>query len=67
MKYLTYQDLRERGVPYSPTHLWRLVKAGKFPKPIKLYPGPGARNLWDESEVVANEKERRAARDREET
>ena len=35
-RLLSYQDLRERGVPYRPEHLARLEKAGKFPVRLKL-------------------------------
>ena len=34
----------------SKTHLYRLVQAGKFPKPIKLSPGV---IVWDEAAVDA--------------
>jgi hypothetical protein len=27
MRFLSYQDLRERGISYTKMHLWRLVKA----------------------------------------
>jgi prophage regulatory protein len=46
---LAYDDLRDRGIPYSRPHLWRLVRAGKFPKPLKL--SPGGVNLWHEHEI----------------
>lgn len=30
----------EQGIiPFSATTLWRMVAAGKFPKPVKLSPG----------------------------
>ena len=35
MKVLRYQEVA-RLVHYCPTHIRRLVKAGKFPQPIKL-------------------------------
>ena len=48
MLLLDNQALRERGITFHPTHIWRLVKAGKFPKPIKV----GAqKNAWLESEI----------------
>jgi len=37
-------------VGFSRSHLWRLVKQGKFPQPIPL--GPNSRG-WLESEVQA--------------
>lgn len=45
---------------YSIPHLWDLVAAGKFPKPIPL----GARAVgWRSSEIAAWQRERIAARD----
>ncbi len=37
MRMLSYKDLKpEKGIPYSEEWLRELVKAGKFPKPIRL-------------------------------
>ncbi len=37
MRVLSKAELREKkGIPYSRVHLDRLVKAGRFPAPIKL-------------------------------
>jgi prophage regulatory protein len=33
---LSHADLRTLGIPYSREHIWRLIKDGKFPKPIKF-------------------------------
>jgi predicted DNA-binding transcriptional regulator AlpA len=33
---VTYKELRELGIPYSRTHLARLIAVGEFPRPIKL-------------------------------
>jgi prophage regulatory protein len=60
MKLLGYRDLRERGISYSRTHLWRLVRAGKFPKPVKLIAG-GA-NFWPEHEIDELLEQRSAER-----
>jgi predicted DNA-binding transcriptional regulator AlpA len=51
MVFLNYADLRARGIRYSRVHLARLVKAGKFPAPVKFT--PGGRNSWVEHEVNA--------------
>lgn len=48
MKLLDYDALKAKGVTYSKVHLWRLIRVGKFPAPIKL---GGARNAWVESEI----------------
>lgn len=48
MQLLNYDSLKGKGIGYSRPHLWRLVKAGTFPAPIKL----GAnRNAWIEAEI----------------
>jgi len=63
MRLLTYADLKpERGIPYSSTHLWRLIKAGKFPKPMKGS-GPGSLNLWTDEQIDDHIKSLIAERD----
>jgi predicted DNA-binding transcriptional regulator AlpA len=53
MKFLTFENLKEqRGWPYSKSHTWRLIRAGKFPKP-KKFNGPNSKNLWPEDEIEA--------------
>jgi len=36
MNLLDYAALRERGIRYTKTHLWRLWTSGQFPKPTKI-------------------------------
>jgi prophage regulatory protein len=60
MKLLDHAALRERGIPYGKVQLWRLERAGKFPKRVALSP---SRIAWIESEVDAWIKARVAARD----
>jgi prophage regulatory protein len=50
MKVLDVDGLQAKGIKYSAAHRWRLIKAGKFPKPVKLGLG---RNAWVEEEVDA--------------
>lgn len=57
---LSTKDLHERGITYSDTHRWRLIKAGKFPQPVKL---GGARNAWVEAEIDEWVEARIAERD----
>jgi prophage regulatory protein len=48
MRLLSRDDLRkEKGIDYSPSQLWRLMKAGRFPRQIKI----GDKNLWAEHEI----------------
>ena len=51
---------RRRLVPYSDMHIWRLERAGKFPRRIKLGPG---RVAWRLSEILSWIDERAAERD----
>lgn len=41
------QLLRDRIVPFSPATLWRKVKDGTFPTPVKLSPGVTAWKMRD--------------------
>ena len=61
MRLLDYDGLKAKGFDYSRTHFWRLIKAGRFPKPIKL--GDGARNAWVEEEIDQLIADRMAARE----
>lgn len=59
MKFIRYQQLRERGIPWTRVHLNRLIKAGKFPAPVAL---GGNSIAWVESEVDEWAERRAAAR-----
>jgi prophage regulatory protein len=45
---IPYRDLKAKGVPYSKPHLWRLERAGKFPKRVPI---GKARYGYVESEI----------------
>ncbi|TPM11282.1 AlpA family transcriptional regulator [Mesorhizobium sp. B2-3-11] len=62
MQLLGYEALKTKGIGFSRPHIWRLMKAGEFPKPIKL---GSSRNAWLESEIDAYIERKIAARDRE--
>lgn len=49
-RLLSYDQLREKGIRYSKTQIFRLIKAGKFPRPLA---GAGRTNSWVESEIDA--------------
>jgi prophage regulatory protein len=48
MRMLSEQDLEDRGIKFCRMHRHRLVKAGKFPPPVKI--GENT-NAWVESEI----------------
>jgi predicted DNA-binding transcriptional regulator AlpA len=51
---LTFADLKDlKGWPYSRQHTHKLIRAGHFPAPEKLYEG-GQINVWDEATVDAH-------------
>jgi prophage regulatory protein len=47
MKLLDYDALADKGIKFSDTHIWRLIRSGDFPKPVKI----GNRNHWVETEI----------------
>jgi prophage regulatory protein len=49
-KLIPHADLAALGIPYSKQHLWRLEKAGRFPKRVPLSPG---RYAYNEAEIRA--------------
>jgi len=48
VRLIPYEGLRAKGVPYSKVHLWRLEKAGKFPRRVPIGSG---RYAYVESEI----------------
>lgn len=60
MTLLDYDGLRARGIPYSRVHIWRLERAGNFPKRVPI---GRARHGWLETEIDAWIKAKAAARD----
>ncbi len=57
-RILVMKQLRER-VPFTPTHIYRLIQQGEFPKQVRI----GANRVgWLESEITAWLSERVAAR-----
>jgi len=64
MRLLPFEDLKpKKGIPYSRAHIWRLERAGKFPKHLRL--GAGGRNAWVEDEIDAYVAQKIAERDSE--
>jgi hypothetical protein len=51
-EFLTEKDLDEIGL-FSRQHRDRLRKAGKFPLPIKIGGGPGAKSLTPREDIEA--------------
>jgi hypothetical protein len=49
----------EKGIPYHPQHIRKLIRLGKFPKPIHC----GRFTTFDEQEIDAHLASLKAARD----
>ena len=48
MKLLNFKDLEsQKGIRESDVTIWRRVRAGQFPKPVRN----GRRNYWVEAEI----------------
>ncbi|RVL05658.1 helix-turn-helix transcriptional regulator [Sinorhizobium meliloti] len=61
MKLVPFKGLHEKGITFSRMHIYRLMKAGKFPKSVPV----GSSSIaWLESEIDAWIMERVAERDR---
>jgi prophage regulatory protein len=50
VRLIPYESLKSKGVPYSKPHLWRLEKAGKFPRRVAI---GAARYGYVENEIDA--------------
>jgi len=48
---IPYEDLRAKGITLSKCQVWRLEKAGRFPKRVQV---SAARVAWLESEIDAH-------------
>ena len=63
-RLLSYTELRElKGIPFSMFWILQLVRAGKFPRPIKI--NRGGFNCWFEDEIDTFLEGLRARRDEE--
>jgi prophage regulatory protein len=59
-RLIPYNSLAAKCITYSKPHLWRLEKAGKFPKRVPIGPG---RYGYVEAEIDAYIEAKIAARD----
>jgi prophage regulatory protein len=59
MKLLDYDALADKGIKFSGTHIWRLIRSSDFPKPVKI----GNRNHWVETEIDKYIADKLARRD----
>jgi prophage regulatory protein len=57
---IPYEGLRRKGITASKPTIWRLEKAGKFPRRVRVSPG---RHAWVESEIDEHVASLIAARD----
>jgi prophage regulatory protein len=63
-RLLSFPELRtEKGIHYTRQHIHRLIRAGRFPKPIKLSGLSNGVNAWPEDEIDQHLERCRIARD----
>lgn len=63
MQLVSFEDLKGMGIPFSTQHLNRLIKAGDFPKAIKLGPARNSRKAWLKLDIETWISDRIAQRD----
>jgi prophage regulatory protein len=52
MRLLSFEELRTvKGIRYSRQHIHRLMKSGRFPRPVKLSGSASGVNAWCEPEI----------------
>jgi predicted DNA-binding transcriptional regulator AlpA len=49
---VNFRGIKTLGIPYSRTHIWRLMKDGKFPECFKLGEFRNSPPVWFRDEVV---------------
>jgi predicted DNA-binding transcriptional regulator AlpA len=49
---VNFRGLKALGIPYSRTHIWRLMRAGLFPQSFKLGNFPSSPPVWWLHEVI---------------
>jgi prophage regulatory protein len=59
-RLIRYEDLRAKAIPYRKPHIWRLEKAGKFPRRVPIGAG---RYAYVEAEIDAYIDQKIAERD----
>ncbi|HXB77795.1 MAG TPA: AlpA family phage regulatory protein [Bradyrhizobium sp.] len=59
MRLLSREDLAAKGISLNKATIWRKLKAGEFPRPVKV----GNRLAWVETEIDDYIKTLIAARD----
>ncbi|MGA2313393.1 MAG: AlpA family phage regulatory protein [Xanthobacteraceae bacterium] len=64
MRLLSFAELQtEKGIKYSRQHIFRLVRSGRFPRPLKPSGSAKGVNAWSEAEIDAHIQARLAERD----
>ncbi len=59
-RFISFEDLRALGINSHKVTIWRLERAGKFPKRVQVSPGSVA---WVEAEIRRYMADCMAARD----
>lgn len=51
IRLVSFEELRAMGIPFSTQHLNRLIKAGHFPRAIKLGPARNSKKAWLKADI----------------
>ena len=49
---VNFRGIKSLGIPYSRTHIWRLIDSGKFPRAFKLGEHRNSPPVWWLKEVI---------------
>jgi predicted DNA-binding transcriptional regulator AlpA len=52
-RVINWKGLKALGIPYARVSIWRLMKAGRFPRCFKLEDHRNSPPVWWEHEVIA--------------
>lgn len=63
MQLVSLEELQQMGIPFKTQHINRLIKAGHFPKAIKLGPSRNSKKAWLKTDIEAWLAQRIAVRD----
>lgn len=49
---VNFKGIKALGIPYSRTHIWRLMRKGDFPQAFKLGKHPNSPPVWWLREII---------------
>lgn len=49
---INFKGIKELGIPYSRTQIWRMMKSGRFPRCFKLDEYRNSPPVWWRDEII---------------